>query len=147
VDSSSIHVVEAGDPAGQPVVFLHGWPESWRSWQFFYNGITADPAMITATARAAYVAAYSTAAALTAGFNWYRSFPRDAEENRRTGLEPMTTPLLYLRGEHESGDISTYVAGFLKAGATHVNHAAVAGAPKKSHRKETWQLIADFVKP
>ena len=272
VGASSIHVIEAGDPAGQPVVFLHGWPESWRSWQsvmelasrtvravavdlpgiggstgeatdgskrqiarvihgvidalglrdvtlvgqdaggmvaysyarhyelarvviadvvipgldpwdevlanphlwhfafhstpglperlvdgrqteyfdFFYNAITADPATITATARAAYVAAYSSATALTAGFNWYRSFPRDAEENRRTALEPMTTPLLYLRGEHESGDISAYVAGFLKAGATHVNHAVVAGAghfTQEESPQETWQLIADFVTP
>jgi len=32
VDGSSVHVVEAGDPAAAPVVFLHGWPESWRSW-------------------------------------------------------------------------------------------------------------------
>ena len=30
---SSIHVVEAGDPAAPAVVFLHGWPESWLSWR------------------------------------------------------------------------------------------------------------------
>ena len=24
---------KAGDPQGAPCLFLHGWPESWRSWQ------------------------------------------------------------------------------------------------------------------
>jgi pimeloyl-ACP methyl ester carboxylesterase len=33
VGDAQIHVVEAGDPDGQPVVFLHGWPESWRAWE------------------------------------------------------------------------------------------------------------------
>ena len=33
VEGSFVHVVEAGDPLGTPVMFLHGWPESWRSWQ------------------------------------------------------------------------------------------------------------------
>jgi pimeloyl-ACP methyl ester carboxylesterase len=25
---AQVHVVEVGDPAARPVVFLHGWPES-----------------------------------------------------------------------------------------------------------------------
>jgi pimeloyl-ACP methyl ester carboxylesterase len=33
VGGGGLHVVEAGDPGGQPFVFLHGWPESWRCWQ------------------------------------------------------------------------------------------------------------------
>ncbi|MFD2763384.1 alpha/beta fold hydrolase [Micromonospora eburnea] len=33
VDGSSVHVVEAGAPDGKPVLFLHGWPQSWRTWQ------------------------------------------------------------------------------------------------------------------
>jgi pimeloyl-ACP methyl ester carboxylesterase len=27
-----LHFVEYGDPGGKPVVFLHGWPDSWYSW-------------------------------------------------------------------------------------------------------------------
>jgi pimeloyl-ACP methyl ester carboxylesterase len=30
---SSVHVVAAGDPGGQPFVFLHGWPQTWRCWR------------------------------------------------------------------------------------------------------------------
>jgi pimeloyl-ACP methyl ester carboxylesterase len=33
VGDAQVHVVEAGDPDGQPFVFLHGWPESWRAWE------------------------------------------------------------------------------------------------------------------
>ena len=33
LDRISLHVVEAGDPAARPVVFLHGWPQSWAEWQ------------------------------------------------------------------------------------------------------------------
>src|SRR5260370_33743844 len=29
----SLHVVEAGDPHGRPYLFLHGWPQSWRTWE------------------------------------------------------------------------------------------------------------------
>lgn len=33
VGGEGIHVVEAGDPAAAPVVFLHGYPESWYEWR------------------------------------------------------------------------------------------------------------------
>ena len=28
----ALHVVESGPPDGRPFLFLHGWPESWRTW-------------------------------------------------------------------------------------------------------------------
>jgi pimeloyl-ACP methyl ester carboxylesterase len=33
VDGISLHVVEAGHPSTKPIVFLHGWPQSWIEWQ------------------------------------------------------------------------------------------------------------------
>jgi pimeloyl-ACP methyl ester carboxylesterase len=33
VSGASIHVVEAGEPGAGPFAFLHGCPESWRSWE------------------------------------------------------------------------------------------------------------------
>jgi pimeloyl-ACP methyl ester carboxylesterase len=33
VGGSSLHVVEIGNPEALPFLFLHGWPESWQSWQ------------------------------------------------------------------------------------------------------------------
>ena len=29
----SLHVVETGDDQRDPVLFLHGWPQTWRAWQ------------------------------------------------------------------------------------------------------------------
>jgi pimeloyl-ACP methyl ester carboxylesterase len=114
---------------------------------YFYRAISADPAKITPEARAAYAKAYSTNAALTAGFNWYRAFPQDAADNREPH-HPTTTPLLYLRGDHEGGDINSYVTGLKDAGVTHVEQGIV---PESGHftqeeaPEETWRLIAGFV--
>ena len=33
VGAERIHMIEAGDPTGPPVVFLHGFPESWYEWR------------------------------------------------------------------------------------------------------------------
>jgi pimeloyl-ACP methyl ester carboxylesterase len=32
-NGSSIHVAEIGDPQKPSFLFLHGWPETWRSWE------------------------------------------------------------------------------------------------------------------
>lgn len=268
--ASSLHVVESGDPAAHPVLFLHGWPQSWRSWErvmrpaaggyraiavdlpgvggstgdatdgskgalaavvhaliaalgldrptlvgqdvggmityaylrryrdlaravimdvvipglepweavlrnpyiwhfglhavprlperlvqgrqaeyfdYFFDAISADPGKIPPEARAEYAAAYASDSALTAGFDWYRAFRRDAEENAgATGA--VETPLLYLRGEHEGGDIEAYLRGLRGAGVRSVASGIVPGAGHFTQEEapaETWGLIADFI--
>jgi len=114
---------------------------------FFYDALSADPGRITREARAAYVSAYRTDSALTAGFNWYRAFSADAEENRRNAGMGAATPLLYLRGEHESGDIDAYIRGFREAGIVRVEQGIVPGAghfTQEEAPNETWRLIARF---
>jgi pimeloyl-ACP methyl ester carboxylesterase len=269
VRGSSLHVVEAGDPQALPFVFLHGWPESWSSWQqvmalaaqqvravaidlpgvgrstgnptdgskrqlaetvrelvselgleevtlvgqdvggmiaysglraggnlaravimdvvvpglapweevlrnpyiwhfalhsvpalperlvqgrqreyfdFFYDVLSADPAKITPEARASYVRAYSSDAALTAGFSWYRAFAQDAAANRQDSQE-VATPVLYLRGEKEGGQIADYLDGFRAAGLTRLSHGLVPGAGHFTQEEapaETWRQIASF---
>lgn len=271
VDDALLHVVEAGDPDGRPFVFLHGWPESWRSWQqvmalagrqaravaidlpgvgessgaatdgskrqlaavvhgliatmglreatlvgqdvggmiayaylrayrdlaravimdvvvpgvdpweavlrnpylwhfamhmipalperlvqgrqteyfgYFYDVLSHDKRRIGAEARAAYALAYATDSALTAGFNWYRTLYQDAADNRQAAAgPPVGTPVLYLRGEHESGDIDAYVRGLRAAGVTHVERALVPDAghfTQEEAPEQTWQTIARF---
>lgn len=271
VGGSALHVVEAGDPGGTPVLFLHGWPESWWSWRdvmrcagpgvravavdlpgvgestgdatdgskrrlaavmhglvgalglrdvtvvgqdaggmiayaylreyedvarvvimdvvipgvdpwdavlrnpyiwhfglhavpalperlvqgrqddyfaYFYDVLSHDPTRITAEARAVYAAAYASDGALTAGFDWYRTFHRDVVDNQRYAAgPPVHTPLLYLRGEHERGDIDAYVRGFRAVGVTQVEHALVPGAGHFTQEEapdEVWRLIAGF---
>ena len=79
---------------------------------YFYGAISADPSKITAEVRALYAQAYSTDSALTAGFNWYRTFPVDAEANKEaTNQAAVATRVLYLRGEKEGGDLDDYLGG------------------------------------
>jgi len=115
---------------------------------YFYDAISADPTKVTGDARAAYAQAYTTDSALTTGFNWYRTFPQDAEANREAGSQAqVTTPLLYLRGEKEGGQISDYLDGFRSVGLAHVDHALVPNAghfTQEEAPEHTWRLIAEF---
>jgi pimeloyl-ACP methyl ester carboxylesterase len=116
---------------------------------YFYSALSADPSRITAEARRSYAAAYAADDQLTAGFDWYRAFPRDVEDNRRASLgPPVATPVLCLRGERErGGDLATFADGFRSAGLTHVEQALIAGAghftPEEAPR-EVWRNIAAF---
>ena len=270
VDGSSLHVVEAGDPGAPPVLFVHGWPESWQAWQpvmtlaapqaraiaidlpgvgastavptggskrkladvihrlaetlelddltlvghdaggmvayaylrafpdlrravimdvvipgldpweqvlrnpyvwhfgmhavpglaemlvqghqreyfdYFYTAISANPDGITADLRAAHAAAYAGDEALTAGFEWYRAFAHDAEDNR-AGDPPTSTPLLYLRGDKEGGDIEVYLKSFVDAGVRRVESGIIPGsghfAPEEAP-EAVWREIASFI--
>ncbi len=93
----------------------------------FYRAISADPDRITPELRAAHAAAYATDAQLTAGFEWYRAFAQDAEDNR-AGDPPTDTPLLYLRGDRETGDIGAYVKSLSEAGIRTVRNALIPDA-------------------
>jgi pimeloyl-ACP methyl ester carboxylesterase len=74
---------------------------------YFYNIISAHPEKISEQSRSEYVKAYSTTSALNTGFNWYRAFYQDAKDNSEmyTHSAQIKIPLLYLRGELESGAI------------------------------------------
>jgi pimeloyl-ACP methyl ester carboxylesterase len=132
---------------GLPEALVQGRQARYFGW--FYDAIAADPARITADARAAYAEAYAADAALTAGFDWYRAFDEDAADNRERhdGPAPIT-PLLYLRGEREGGDIGDYAAGFAGAGieqlACHVLPGAGHFAPEEAP-DAAWERIADFI--
>lgn len=266
-----LHVVETGDPQGRPYLFLHGWPESWRTWEgvmgaahpdariiavdlpgigestgavpggskarlaevvrelvrhlglgdltlvghdaggmvaysylrkyadvgrvvimntvipgvdpwddvlrnpyiwhfgmhavaslpetlvqghqaayfdYFYDVLSVDPARLSAASRAAHAAAYSSGAALTAGFDLYRAFAQDARDNAAfAGAAPVGTPLLYLRGDGEGGDIAAYAQGFRDAGVQNLTTAVLAGAGHFTQEEvpaQVWEAVHDF---
>jgi pimeloyl-ACP methyl ester carboxylesterase len=115
---------------------------------YFYDAISADPSKITADARAVYAEAYATDSALTAGFNWDRTFPHDAAANKEPGNQlPVETRLLYLRGEKEGGQINDYLDGLRSSGIRHVEYALVPNAghfTQEEAPEETWERIAEF---
>lgn len=112
---------------------------------YFYDVLSPSPAAVSVEARTAYAAAYASDGALRAGFGWYRAFPADAAANS-TPME-VSTPLLYLRGEHEGGAIADYVAGFERSGVRDVSSAVIPGAghfAPDSSPAEVWRRIANF---
>jgi pimeloyl-ACP methyl ester carboxylesterase len=69
--------------------------------EYFWNNFIYDTGAIDEASKEAYVAAYSTPGGMRAGFELYRSFPQDAEDNRaaleRDGKIEM--PVLAIAGE------------------------------------------------
>src|SRR5215213_9388264 len=107
----------------------------------YFDMITKDPATISDAARDHYAAAYATPETLHAGFDWYRGFTKDAEANSRD-TAVIDTPLLYLRGEFEGGNMDEYVAGFRAAGISSLTTALIPGsghyAPEENPEK-VWE--------
>jgi pimeloyl-ACP methyl ester carboxylesterase len=95
---------------------------------YFYDAIAGRPGAVAASAREAYVEAYSRAEALHTGFEWYRAFRRDEADNRAAAGEHVPTPVLYLRGERERGDMDEYLRGLRDAGVQDIRGAIVAGS-------------------
>lgn len=116
---------------------------------FFFDVMAPEHSGVSGAARDGYARAYASDEALRAGFNWYRMLPKDAADNA-AATGPITSPLLYLRGEHQAGDvgIDAYVAGFRQAGLANVRSATIAGAGHFSPEDApdaVWTHIADFI--
>lgn len=116
---------------------------------YFFDVLSPDPSTITPAARAGYVQAYARHTALTAGFNWYRTLARDAQDNQEASAQgSVRTPVLYLRGDKETGQIGDYLRGFSAAGLRTVQHGLVPGAghfAAEDAPAEVWRLIAGFI--
>lgn len=118
-----------------------------RYFDHFFDLLTKDHGAIGSTARDHYAAAYGTAGALRAGFDWYRGFAKDAEVNRRQTTS-IDTPVLYLRGEFEGGNMEEYVAGFHAAGLQSVTTARIPDSGHYSPEENppaVWNEIGKFV--
>ncbi|TPL35573.1 alpha/beta hydrolase [Mesorhizobium sp. B2-4-8] len=95
---------------------------------FFYDALAKHAERITPQARAAYARAYASPAALRAEFDWYRAFSQAAALDEADGQAPnfIETPLLYIRGADEPGDIDFYLDGFRSVGIRSIRGATIA---------------------
>ncbi|MGI8334486.1 alpha/beta fold hydrolase [Actinomadura scrupuli] len=118
---------------------------------YFYDVLSVDPSKITPESRATHAAAYRSDASLTAGFDFYRAFAQDARDNAASATSAaIRTPLLYLRGQSEGGDIAAYAAGFREAGIENLTTAVVPDAGHFAQEEapaEVWRLIREFATP
>ena len=114
---------------------------------YFYDAFSANPAAITPHARAAYADAYTSDTALSAGFNWYRTFPLDAEHNQRH-TTPLGTPTLIMLSDRMRPLTAAFEEGFRGAGLTDVRHAVIPDTGhflQEENPTATWQLITTML--
>jgi pimeloyl-ACP methyl ester carboxylesterase len=115
--------------------------------EYFINILVKDPLKISDSARDHYASAYDSKNALQTGFEWYRTFQKDARTNSQDSVT-INTPLLYLRGEYEGGDITEYVNGFKKAGISSVTSARIPGSGHflpEENPEAVWAQIERFI--
>jgi pimeloyl-ACP methyl ester carboxylesterase len=93
---------------------------------YFYDTLAYRKDAVTPEKRQKYAGAYMETAALKASLGWYRAFAADEKE---PAPEPtVEVPVLYLRGEQEPGDISSYTDGLKKSGCHQVTGQQIAGS-------------------
>jgi pimeloyl-ACP methyl ester carboxylesterase len=127
-----------------PERLVAGRERAYFDW--FLDLLSDDPARISDEYRDAFAAAYATREGLQAGFDWYRALPGDAEHNAAdTGS--VDTPVLYIRGDADPGDINAYLDGFRAAG---VNNVEAVVVPHSGHSASLespdalWAAIRSF---
>jgi pimeloyl-ACP methyl ester carboxylesterase len=95
--------------------------------QAFFDARVFDPSAISDEDLDIYVSAYSAPGAMRAGFELYRAFDRDAEDNR-AALErngKLTVPVLAVGGEISTS--GALVAEMMREVAEDVTGARIAG--------------------
>jgi pimeloyl-ACP methyl ester carboxylesterase len=97
---------------------------------YFYDTLAASPRAVPEAKRARYVQAYSRPEALAVGFDWYRAFEKDARDNATSPANQVHTPVLYVRGDQESGSIDRYAAGLRDRGLVNLSTCVI---PNSGH--------------
>ncbi|WP_283276863.1 alpha/beta hydrolase [Rhodococcus sp. IEGM 1381] len=114
---------------------------------YFYDAISANPEAIPEPARNRYAASYTDPGALTQGFEFYRAFRTDADDNNRS-TDEISTPTLYLRGSSEGGNLADYATGFRNAGLTNLNTGTIESAghfaPEEAP-EQVWKAITSHL--
>jgi pimeloyl-ACP methyl ester carboxylesterase len=126
-----------------PELLVHGHEAAY--FDFFFNAISANPAAIGPQRRRVYAEAYRSVSSLAAGFDWYRAFPKDEKDNAGRGGSSVSTPLLYIRGDAEGGDIQTYLAGLRASGLVNVTGKVIANCGHFSPDEQP-QALADALR-
>ena len=77
-----------------PEALVEGKEREYLSW--FFKGLAYNPSAITEEDLDVYASQNSAPGAMRAGFEYYRAFPVDAEQNIESAMNMITTPVLVL---------------------------------------------------
>jgi len=80
-----------------PEFLVDGKEREYISW--FFKGLAYNPSAITEEDIDVYASHDKAPGAMRAGFEYYRAFPIDAEQNKETAKAKITTPVLALGGD------------------------------------------------
>ncbi|UAY55998.1 alpha/beta fold hydrolase [Arachidicoccus terrestris] len=90
---------------------------------FFYTSLSYNKEAIKMKNKETYIQSYKSSHSLKTALGWYRTFPEDEKENgHKTSVD---TPVLYLKGDKDFGDIDHYIRGFLKRGLKKISGESV----------------------
>lgn len=111
-----------------PEAIVKGHEREYLSW--FYKGLAFNPDAVTETDRNEFVRKYSAPDAMRAGFEYYRAFDEDAEQNRAlVNKSKLQMPALVLAGDYNpmfGGDVpGNAVLNGVKALAENVSGTVV----------------------
>lgn len=135
-----LHYVAAG--AGDPVVLLHGWPQTWYCCH--------RPDALTTDEIDEYLRTYRDPAALHAGFEFYRALPRDAADPAAVVAQgPLAMPVLAIGGASGWGR-GHEVAASLRQVAADVHEIVIDDAghwiPEEQPTRLAEHLAAHFAR-
>lgn len=100
-----------------------------RYFDYFFDALSARRDGVPLEARERYARSYARPAALHAGFEWYRAFAQDKQDNLAVRGQRVATPVLYLRGDADPGaTLDQYVAGLRDGGLARVHGQKIAGS-------------------
>src|SRR6202167_1651662 len=86
-----------------PLALVHGRERIY--FEHFWNDFAADPAhSVPERDRRIYAKAYGRKGGMRAGFEYFRTFEKDAEDFARFAKKPLQMPMLVLTGEKASGE-------------------------------------------
>jgi pimeloyl-ACP methyl ester carboxylesterase len=86
-----------------PLALVHGRERIY--FEHFWNDFAADPKhSVPEHDRRIYAKAYARPGGMRSGFEYFRTFEKDAEDFARFAKTPLSMPMLVLAGEKASGD-------------------------------------------
>lgn len=92
---------------------------------YFYDALVGKGNRISDHLRKHFSNAYSSLESLTSGFELYRTFDIDEEDNVNRKEVAISIPVLYLRGGDEPVNIETYIKGFKDNGFKNIKSTTI----------------------